>query len=115
VGSDISAKAIERARFEAVARGVNAVFHVADMRELDRIPDTDFDAVICMDNGLPHLLSKDEIGPVATQARAKLRNGGVFLASIRDYDRLVIAPKTERPTTARDWFLPTDRNRQKRS
>jgi glycine/sarcosine N-methyltransferase len=112
VGSDISAKAIKRARFEAATRGVSAVFHVADMRELDRIPETDFDAVICMDNALPHLFSMDDIGAVALQAQAKLKNGGVFLASIRDYDRLVMEPRMERPSLQGPaFFRDGDRRR----
>ncbi len=108
VGSDISANAIVRARSEAAARGVNAVFHVADMRELDCVPETDFDAVICMDNALPHLSSIDDAGTVASQAYAKLKNGGVFLASIRDYDRLIV----ERPSIQGPAFFRDDGQRR---
>src|SRR5574340_344140 len=88
-GSDVSARAIERARNEAHARGLDARFYQADMRHLAEVPGADFDAVISMDNALPHLLSVEDLGLAAANVRAKLRNGGVFVASIRDYDRLI--------------------------
>ena len=93
-GSDISARAIERARIEAAVRGLSVSFHAADMRHLDSIPESGFDAVICMDNALPHLFSKGDLSEAAAQVHNKLRDGGAFVASIRDYDRLII----ERPS-----------------
>src|SRR5262249_44933316 len=63
------------------------------MRQLSAIPG-DYDAVIAMDNALPHLESDTELRRAAEAIHAKLRPGGLFLASIRDYDRLIV----ERPT-----------------
>ena len=93
-GADISSGAIERARAEASARGLHLRLRVADMRQLGEIPETGFDAIICMDNALPHLTSDDQLARAAAQIRAKLRTNGVFLASIRDYNRLIV----ERPS-----------------
>jgi|SRR6202046_2578712 len=49
-GSDLSPRAIERARVEASARSLDLRLHVADMLHLDAVPGTGFDAVTCMDN-----------------------------------------------------------------
>ena len=93
-GSDLSAGAIRRARAEAALRELNVPFYVADVRHLDEVPIGGFEAVISMDNALPHLLSDADLTEAARQMRAKLRPSGTLLASIRDYDQLV----QDRPT-----------------
>jgi SAM-dependent methyltransferase len=62
---------------------------VADMRDLSSVGGAKFDAVICLDNAIPHLESNDEIIQAAIQIREKLRPGGFLIASIRDYDLLI--------------------------
>jgi SAM-dependent methyltransferase len=89
VGCDLSPRAIARATKEAVARGFHPSFSVADMLDLNSVIESDFNAVICMDNALPHLESKAQLIQAATQMRAKLRRGGSLMASIRDYDQLI--------------------------
>jgi len=64
-------------------------FYVAEVRNLDDVAVGNFDAVICMDNALPHLSSEADLAQAAGQIRAKLRTGGTFVASIRDYDELL--------------------------
>jgi glycine/sarcosine N-methyltransferase len=87
-GSDVSAAAVARARNEALARALDLPLFVADMRELSSIPGG-FDAVIAMDNALPHLETGSDLLGAACEIRTRLRPGGVFLASIRDYDTLI--------------------------
>ncbi len=89
VGSDVSGAAVARARREAAARDLPMTFHVADMRDLSGIAEADFDAVLAADNALPHLPSDDDIRRAAGGIAAVLRPGGVFVASIRDYDEIV--------------------------
>ena len=87
-GSDLSAAAVKRAGREAQERGLAMEVAVSDVRSLREIARDGFDVVISMDNALPHLSLEDL--PLALHAIAgKLKPGGVFLASIRDYDRLV--------------------------
>lgn len=87
-GSDLSAAAVKRASREAQQRGLALEVAVADVRSLREVPGDGFDVVISMDNALPHL-ALEEL-PVAVEAiAAKLRPGGVFMASTRDYDQLV--------------------------
>ena len=59
------------------------------MRELASQVDGEFDVVLACDNALPHLLEDDDLRLAIANMFAKLRPGGLFLASIRDYDRLV--------------------------
>jgi SAM-dependent methyltransferase len=86
-GSDLSAVAVDRARAEAASRGLDVRLVVADVRVLD--VGGPFDAVISADNSLPHLRTDDDLGAALTAVHARLTPGGVFLASVRDYDALV--------------------------
>jgi SAM-dependent methyltransferase len=87
VGSDLSPAAIERARHEAQSRGLDIAFHVSNITSLAEIPASDFDIVAALDNALPHL-STVELLRAAQVMFLKLKPGGLFLASIRDYDSL---------------------------
>lgn len=107
-GCDLSPRAIERARLEASRRKVDIQFSVADMLDLTSLGESHFDAVICMDNALPHLKSAEELLQAAKQFRARLRRGGLLMASIRDYDRLL----EERPVTQGPWFY-SDQGRRR--
>lgn len=97
---DISHEAVERARMEASRRNLDIKVSVANMLDLTSLAGSNFDAVICMDNALPHLESIDQLIQAARQIRTKLRSGGLFMASIRDYDRLL----GERPAVQGPYF-----------
>ncbi len=87
--TDFSPASVQRAEREAVSLGVQLTTGVADLRTLDtQVPGT-FDAVLSCDNALPHLLSDEDLRNTTRAVAAKLRPGGLFLASIRDYDRLL--------------------------
>jgi glycine/sarcosine N-methyltransferase len=88
-GTDLSPQAIERAIREARAFGVPVSFSIADVRALPTQLEGTFDVVLSCDNALPHLLQDDDLQRAAGSMAAKLRPGGLFLASIRDYDALV--------------------------
>lgn len=99
--SDLCSSAVARARREAAARGLEIEFHIADFRELGAIPGLAFDAVLAVDNALPHLENQAELERAARSIASKLRPCGVFIASIRDYDRLL----EERPTSLPPAFF----------
>jgi glycine/sarcosine N-methyltransferase len=90
VGTDISAAAIARARREAQQRSLSIQFEVADMRDLSDVPESGFDVVLAADNALPHLLTEQDLSRAAQQICGKLRAGGLFVASIRDYDQIIV-------------------------
>ena len=92
--TDISPESVRRAEEEAKRFGVEITFGVADFRALeDRLEGT-FDAVICCDNALPHMLAREDLLRAASSIRSRLKEGGIFVASIRDYDQLL----RERPS-----------------
>lgn len=97
-GSDLSRAAIQRARREAVGRGLTAEFRVSDMTALAEYPSGQFDVLGAFDNALPHL-SADQLKSAATSFQRLLRPGGIFVASIRDYDDLIhIRPAFQGPS-----------------
>ncbi|HVE73812.1 MAG TPA: class I SAM-dependent methyltransferase [Mycobacteriales bacterium] len=87
-GTDISAGAIERARAEAAARSLPVSLAVTDVRHVHEKVTRTFDAVISCDNALPHLLTDEDLDAGLRSIRSCLRPGGLFLATIRDYDEL---------------------------
>jgi glycine/sarcosine N-methyltransferase len=105
---DVSPSVIERTRKEAEKRALDVRLFVADMLDLTAIPEGDFDAVICMDNALPHLENYDELLEAANQIRRKLRAGAIFMGSIRDYDSLV----RERPAVQGPSFYSDQGSRR---
>ncbi len=93
-GTDLSPRAIGKARQEAESFGVSIQFKVADLRALTSVIPGEFDAVISCDNALPHLLTDEDLHLALRNIAAKLRPQGTFLASTRDYDQLI----QEKPT-----------------
>ena len=104
VGSDLSGSAVARAISEARTRDLDIRFHVADMRDLSDIPESGFDAVLAGDNALPHLLSQPDLERAAVEIAAKLKDSGILLATIRDYDQLLLT----RPTMQAPAFYEQD-------
>ncbi len=87
-GTDVSPAAIDRARAEAVRRGLEVELVVSDALDVRQNVDGHFDAVISCDNALPHLLTDDQLEQALRSVRRCLRPSGLLLASIRDYDSL---------------------------
>jgi SAM-dependent methyltransferase len=100
-GTDVSPAAIKRARREAKSFGISASFGVADLLILDRQIGGSYDIVICCDNTLPHFLYDDELLIVLRNIFKRLKPGGLFISSIRDYDAII----NDRPkfTTPREF------------
>lgn len=97
VGSDFSRQAVERAKKEAQLRGLEIPFHVADMRDLRTVPESGFDAVLVGDNALPHLLTYMDLRQALLKIRSKLKDTGIILATIRDYDTLRVTRPSMQP------------------
>lgn len=94
-GTDISERALERARVEAARLGVEIAFAVCDFRDLTPVHGL-FDVVISCDNAIPHLLTNDDLSRAFRAMRSKLRPGGLLVVSVRDYDKMLV----ERRVTA---------------
>jgi SAM-dependent methyltransferase len=89
VASDLSQAAVNRARREAQNRGLELSFHVSDMTSLTEIAENGFDVVAAFDNALPHLTA-GQLGSALAAMSSKLKSNGLFIASIRDYDSLIL-------------------------
>jgi SAM-dependent methyltransferase len=83
--SDLSERAVDRARLEAARRGHTVPFSVCDMRCAFDHHGSGYDVVISADNSVPHLLSDDEILLAFKQMHACLRPDGGVLITVRDY------------------------------
>ena len=57
-----------------------------------------------MDNALPHMLSKDALRSAVNSIADRLAHGGIFVASIRDYDALL----TEKPPYSPPYIHKTE-------
>ena len=88
--TDLSPAAVERATQEAAARSVSLTVGVADFRSLASQVEGSFDVVLSCDNSLPHLLADEDLVLAAQNMHAKLRDSGLLLISIRDYDHLTL-------------------------
>lgn len=88
-GSDISRPELEQAAERAARQGVSLCLAQADFRALEEIFPQSFDIVIAMDNALPHMLSDEDLNRAVGSIVGRLRPGGIFAASIRDYDSLL--------------------------
>ena len=92
-GCDASPQMIERARANADKAQVEVRFEVADFCRLDKFSET-FDAVLCLGNSLPHLLSQEALFEAMRQMRGKLEKGGVLILHNLNYDmRMVKKPR----------------------
>lgn len=89
-GSDLSTKAVDRAKREAQRLHAHMTFGTADFRTLSKQVEGLFDVVITCDNSLPHLLQRSDLMLSIQNISNKLKDGGLFLASIRDYDQLIV-------------------------
>ena len=89
--SDISDAELAEAEKRAAENRVSIRFEHADFCALDRTFPEAFDIIICMDNALPHMLSRDALESAVRSITGRLKAGGMFVASIRDYDALLQA------------------------
>jgi glycine/sarcosine N-methyltransferase len=107
VASDLSRAALNRAKGESEKRGLEISFFVSDMTSLEEIAKTDFDVVAALDNALPHL-TPVQVREATRAMGSKLKPQGLFIASIRDYDKLIL----QRSRIQEPAFYGKDGNRR---
>ena len=89
VASDISDGELIEAKARAERQGVTLRFEHADFCTLSDTFSEQFDIVIAMDNALPHMLTSEALGLAVRSIIGQISTGGLFVASIRDYDSLL--------------------------
>lgn len=103
-GADLSAGMVEHARANAYDKHVTVQFQQAGFGELaDAFGRGAFDAVLCLGNSLPHLLSKEELSASLMDFANCLKPGGLFLIQNRNFDMIMENRiRWMEPQTARD-------------
>ena len=88
--SDISDGELAEAERRAKDNNVRISFKQADFCALSDVFAEKFDMVIAMDNALPHMLSSDDLEKAIKSIISQVESDGIFVASIRDYDSLLM-------------------------
>jgi len=89
VGADVSGAMLGRAAAAAGRAGLRVEWVRAPMQELAGRLDDRFDAVLCMGNSIPHLLTEADLG-AALRGFASLREeGGVLAVQLLNYARVL--------------------------
>jgi hypothetical protein len=102
---------IERARANAAAAGVAPSFVVAGFGGAARVVGGGFDALLCLGNSLPHVLTAEDLAATLDDFAACLRPGGLFLVQNRNFDAVLqrqdrwMEPQAHRETGAEWLFL----------
>lgn len=89
VGTDLSPKMIEQAWSNAASADVALHFAVAGFRELRTKVGGGFDALLCLGNSLPHLLTPAELESALADFAACLCREGLLLIQNRNFDRVL--------------------------
>ncbi len=85
-GADASPAMIERARANAAQAQAQVRFEVATLSKLGNHFTENFDAILCLGNSLPHLLSQEALLEALGQMQTLLRPGGALILHNLNYD-----------------------------
>lgn len=102
--SDLSEGELAEAKKRAADNHVDIVFTQVDFCALSKTFDRQFDIVIAMDNALPHMLSHEALASAVNSISDRTKSGGIFVASIRDYDSIL----AEKPTYSPPYIHKTE-------
>ena len=95
--SDLSCGALNQARKRAAERKLTIDFREADFRALPECFFRQFDIVIAMGNALPHMLTHSDLKTAVQSIMGCVAPGGLLVASIRDYDALLLTKPSYSP------------------
>lgn len=114
VGTDLSAGMIRQARANAAEApvagdgiGTGTVrFEVAGFGGLARRAGTGFDALLCLGNSLPHLLTPADLAQTLQDFGACLRPGGLLLIQNRNFDQVLALREQDPASHTWRWMEP---------
>ena len=87
--ADLSAGMVEQGQANAAAAGVDIDFRVAGFGELAEQASQQFDAVLCLGNSLPHVLTPEGLRCTLEDFAACLRPDGLLLVQNRNFDAVL--------------------------
>lgn len=89
-GCDISPKMLRTARRNAAEADVDIDFFDAGLTEVSqKVGEKKFDAVVCIGNSLPHLLTQRELDRAMRSIKRALAPDGLFISQIRNYEKIL--------------------------
>ena len=103
VGTDVSEGMVSRARENAEAAGVSVTFRQVGFGRLSQETEGPFDAILCLGNSLPSVLSEEALGTALADMATLLVPSGLLIIQNLNYDR--VWPRQER-------FMPLQSHRQ---
>ena len=103
LGTDISEGMIRNAQRNAEAAGVSVAFLRAGFGALRTVTKDPYDAILCLGNSLPALLSEEELHAALEDMAHVLAPGGLLIIQNLNYDRV---------WTGRERFMPLQTHRQ---
>lgn len=106
--SDISTGELAEAEKRAQANNVKICFKQANFCALSDVFTEKFDIIMAMDNALPHMLSSSALESAIKSIVNQIEQNGIFVASIRDYDRLLM----EKPPYSPPYIHKTDKGQR---
>lgn len=109
-GADLSAGMVDRARANAAGRGQDIPFVVAGFGQLAEEVGGGFDALLCLGNSLPHVLTVSELEAALSDFAAALRPRGLLLVQNRNFDAVVAnqirwMPPQSHCAGGREWLF----------
>ncbi len=107
-GSDISDGELAQAKERARKNNAAVRFEHADFCALSDTFSEQFDIVIAMDNALPHMLTGNDLASAIKSITNRIKDGGMFVASIRDYDALLM----DKPPYSPPYIHKTDKGQR---
>jgi SAM-dependent methyltransferase len=101
-GVDLSAAMIDRAQANAAAEGLDGVrFAVAGFGQLAERTEGEFDALLCLGNSLPHVLTEGALQTTLLDMAAVLRSGGLLFIQMRNMDAVLARQSRWMPLQSR--------------
>ena len=106
--SDISDNEIAEAKIRSSDANVKIRFENADFCALSKTFTEQFEIVIAMDNALPHMLSSSDLERAIKSITNQIKENGIFVGSIRDYDALL----KDKPPYSPPYIHQTDKGQR---
>jgi SAM-dependent methyltransferase len=108
-GADLSRTMVERAGENAAVANVSVAFHLAGFGQLASLGEA-YEAVICLGNSLPHLLSDPALESALRDFAAVLQPGGLLVIQNRNFDRVLAEQERFMPPQSyregdREWIF----------